>query len=190
VKINRMTPLFCLVKLSLLAVVSGSACGTTRPSIEDKALGAEQVPAAIRVPSGGSLLARFHAVGAQVYTCSTSAEGAPAWTLKAPVAKLFDAKGNQTGTHGEGPNWTSIDGSSVRGKKIAQVDAPQADAIPWLLLQATTHGGEGAFSKVEYIQRVNTIQGKAPVSGCDAGNVGAEVSAGYSADYYFYGGVK
>ena len=187
VKINLMTSSLCFV-----AVVSGFACGTAPASTDGKVLGAEQVPAAIRVPSGVSLVARFHAVGAQVYTCSTSASGAPAWTLKAPDAKLFDAKAkdDQVGTHNEGPYWTSNDGSSVRGKKIAQADAPQADAIPWLLLQATAHGGDGVFSKVEYIQRVNTIQGKAPAFGCDAGNVGAEVRADYSADYYFYGGVK
>jgi hypothetical protein len=186
-KINLMTPFLCFV-----AVVSGFACGTAPASTAGKALVTDQVPAAIRVPSGGSLVARFHAVGAQVYTCSTSANGAPAWTLKAPAAKLFDAKAqdSQVGTHGEGPTWTSNDGSSVRGKKIAQADAPQADAIPWLLLQATAHGGDGVFSKVEYIQRVNTIQGKPPASGCDAGNVGAEVRADYIADYYFYGGVK
>jgi len=185
VKINRMIPFLCI-----FSVVSACAYGTAPRSMDDKALGAETLPAAIRVPSGGSLLARFHAVGAQVYTCSASANGAPAWTLKAPAAKLLDAKEHQVGTHGEGPSWTLNDGSSVRGRKIAQADAPQADAIPWLLLQATTHGGNGAFSKVEYIQRVNTVQGKAPASGCDAGNVGVEVRADYSADYYFYGGVK
>ena len=184
-KISQMIPFVCLV-----AVASGCACGTAPRSMDDKALGAETLPAAIRVPSGSSLLARFHAVGAQVYTCSASADGAPVWTLKAPAAKLFDARNNQVGTHGEGPSWTSNDGSSVGGKKIAQADAPQANAIPWLLLQATAHGGDGVFSKVEYIQRVNTIQGKPPASGCDAGKVGAEVRADYSADYYFYGGVK
>ena len=184
-KINQMTPFLCFV-----AVVSGCASGTAPRSMDDKVLGAERLPAAIRVPSGASLLVRFHAVGAQVYTCSASANGGPAWTLKAPAAKLLDAKDNQVGTHGEGPSWTSNDGSSVRGRKIAQADAPQVDAIPWLLLQATTHGGNGVFSKVEYIQRANTIRGKAPASGCDAGKVGVEVRADYSADYYFYRGVK
>ena len=156
----------------------------------DVAAGEEQIPAAIRVPPGASVLTRFHAVGAQVYTCSPSANGTPAWTLKAPAAKLLDAKGNEVGTHGEGPNWTSNDGSSVRGKKIAQVDAPRNDAIPWLLLQATTHQGDGVLSKVEYVQRLNTMLGKAPVAGCDAEKVGAEARVDYSADYYFYGAVK
>ena len=125
-----------------------------------------------------------------MYTCSPSANGTPAWTLKAPSAKLLDAKGNEVGTHGEGPDWTSNDGSSVRGKKIAQVDAPRNDAIPWLLLQATTHQGDGVLSKVEYVQRLNTMLGKAPVAGCDAEKVGAEARVDYSADYYFYGAVK
>ncbi len=185
VTINRMIPFLCVE-----AVMSGCACGTAPRSMNDKALGAETPPRAIRVPSGASQSAHFHAVGAQVYTCSASAHAAPAWKLKSPAAELFDAQDNQVGTHGEGPSWTSNDGSSVRGTKIAEADAPRADAIPWLLLQATTHGGNGVFSKVEYIQRVNTVQGKAPASGCDPGNIGVEVRADYSADYYFYDGVK
>ena len=75
----------------------------------------------------------------------------------------------------------------MRGKKIAQADAPRDDAIPWLLLQATAHEGDGMFSKVKYVQRVNTIQGKAPPSGCDAERLNAEIRVDYSADYYFYG---
>ncbi len=197
VNISRTSTFHCLGALILLTGGSGLACATANqrtdnpaPSADDTAMAAEQVPAAIRVPSAGPLLAHFHATGAQVYTCGAAAGGAPAWALKAPAAKLFDTKGNQVGTHGEGPNWTSTDGSSVRGKKIAEADAPRADSIPWLLVQATAHEGEGLFSKVEYIQRVNTVQGRAPTSACDAAKVGAEVSADYSADYYFYGGAR
>lgn len=183
--IKRTIPFLCF-----MVGMSSCAWGTAPRRGDGKALEAEALPAAIRVPAGSSLLARLHAVGAQLYTCSATAHGAPAWTLKAPAAKLFDAKGDQVGAHGDGPVWTSNDGSSVRGRKIAQADAPRADAIPWLLLQASAHGGDGIFSKVEYIQRVNTVRGKAPASGCDAGNVGLEGRADYSADYYFYGAVK
>jgi hypothetical protein len=185
--------------LSLSGLGLGIACRTPpkkndspTPRLDDQGgwLEQPQVPAAIRVPAGASLLARFHAVGTQIYTCKLSASGTPAWVLKAPAAQLFDVKETRAGTHGEGPSWMSVDGSSVRGKKIAQVDAPQADAIPWLLVQATTHQGAGVFSKVEYVQRVNTIHGKAPASGCDGEKPDAELSVDYSADYYFYGGVK
>lgn len=184
-KINRAIP---SVRLALLLL--GCACGTASRGMDDSALGAETLPATIRVPSGASPLAHFHAVGSQVYICSASAHGAPAWTLKAPDAKLFDAKGRKVGTHSDGPTWTSNDGSTVRGRKIAQADAPQADAIPWLLLQATAREGNGVFSKVEFIQRVNTTRGKAPASSCDAASVGVEARADYSADYYFYGAAE
>jgi hypothetical protein len=185
--------------LSLSGVGLGIACGTApqkndgpapRLNNEGGWLEQPQVPASIRVPAGANLLARFHAVGTQIYTCKPSASGTPAWVLKAPAAQLFDAKENRAGTHGEGPSWMSVDGSSVRGKKIAQVDAPPADAIPWLLVQATAHDGAGMFSKVEYVQRVNTNQGKAPAFGCEGEKPDAELSVDYSADYYFYGGVK
>jgi hypothetical protein len=70
------------------------------------------------------------------------------------------------GAHGAGPHWTStVDGSVVNGTKVAQVDAPLATAIPWLLLRATSTSGMGVFSDVTYVQRVNTTGGKAPATG-------------------------
>ena len=156
------------------------------------------VPPALAVPAGAILKIHDHAVGAQVYTCTASG-GADAgvdagtatyaWVLKAPDAKLYDKGNTQVGTHGAGPNWTStVDGSVVNGAKVAQVDAPVSSAIPWLLLRASSTSGTGAFSDITYVQRVNTANGKAPASGCDATAVGAEVRVDYSADYYFYTG--
>ena len=156
------------------------------------------VPPALAVPAGATLKIHDHAVGAQVYTCTAS--GSPAggvdagtwtyaWVLKAPDAKLYDKGNTQVGTHGAGPNWTStVDGSVVNGAKVAQVDAPVSSAIPWLLLRASSTSGTGAFSDITYVQRVNTANGKAPASGCDATAVGTEVRIDYSADYYFYTG--
>ena len=74
----------------------------------------------------------------------------------------------------------------VGAKKQADAPAPQADAIPWLLLAATTHTGQGKFSKVTFVQRVNTTGGKAPATGCDAATVGKEARAAYTADYIFW----
>jgi len=149
------------------------------------------VPASIGAPEGAKVAARFHAVGAQVYVCGavTPSPGAPptyAWTLKSPDATLQDESGAAVGMHGAGPSWTSKDGSSVTGEKVAQANAPDAEAIPWLLVRTTATSGQGVFSKVTYIQRVHTKGGKAPAAGCDAGTVGTEYRADYSADYYFY----
>ena len=46
--------------------------------------------------------------------------------------------------------------------------------------------GTGEFAKFTFAQRVNTTGGKAPATGCDAANVGAEAKIDYTANYYFY----
>jgi hypothetical protein len=148
---------------------------------------APDVPAAIRVPPGAKLLEKLHATGAQVYGCAAT-DGKYGWTLKRPDATLTDAKGAEAGKHGAGPSWTAKDGSTVNGAKAAQADAPAADAIPWLLLRATSTSGKGRFEKVSFIQRLATKGGKAPATGCDAAHNGAELRVDYSADYAFYAG--
>jgi hypothetical protein len=170
--------------LALLALQSsGSAAAPAAPD----------VPAPIRVPAGAKLVEKFHATGAQVYGCAASEGGGGSgkkygWTLKRPDATLTDAKGAEAGKHGAGPSWTAKDGSSVTGAKVAQADAPAADAIPWLLLRATATSGKGQFSQVSFIQRLATKGGKAPATGCDAAHDGKELRVDYSADYYFYAG--
>ena len=144
-------------------------------------------PAAIKVPDGAKLVARFHATGAQVYSCAAGSPAGYAWTLKQPDATLHDEHGAAAGKHGAGPSWTSSkDGSSVTAKKTAQADAPAPDAIHWLLLTATSSSGKGVFAGVTHVQRVNTKGGKAPAGGCDAAASGSEKRVDYSADYYFY----
>lgn len=166
-----------LVLLGLEASVSGAGPAASVP----------EVPAAIRVPAGAKLVEKLHATGAQVYGCA-AADGKYAWTLKRPDATLTDAKGAEAGKHGAGPSWTAKDGSSVTGAKVAQADAPATDAVPWLLLRATSTSGKGRFGEVSFIQRLATKGGKAPASGCDATHVGAELRVDYSADYYLYKG--
>ena len=66
------------------------------------------------------------------------------------------------------------------------VSSPSADsnAIPWLLLQAVSNEGDGKFSDVTYIQRVNTVGGTAPATAGDAMHLEARVP--YTAEYFFY----
>jgi hypothetical protein len=108
--------------------------------------------------------------------------------LKAPDAKLYDSSDTQVGTHGAGPSWTWRDGSVANGAKVTGVDAPSAGAIQWLLLRVTSTSGAGMLSDATYVQRLNTVGGTAPATGCDATTVGTETRSGYSADYYFYAG--
>jgi Protein of unknown function (DUF3455) len=146
---------------------------------------AQQVPQQIQPPAGEQLLLQVHAKGDQVYTCR---EGVTqfAWTLKAPDAQLFDKDGKPFGKHFAGPSWEANDGSRVKGKAVANAPSPDADSIPWLLLNIVSHEGSGVLSRVTTIQRTNTKGGKAPASGCDTAHAGQELRVPYSADYLFY----
>jgi Protein of unknown function (DUF3455) len=135
---------------------------------------AQQVPKELQPPAKEKLLLQVHAKGDQVYTCKGDA-GQFTWTLKAPDAQLF-----------AGPSWEASDGSRVTGKAVANAPSPDADSIPWLLVNILSHDGSGVLSSATSIQRLNTKGGKAPASGCDASHVGQEVRVPYSADYLFY----
>jgi Protein of unknown function (DUF3455) len=146
---------------------------------------AQEVPQQIQPPASEQLLLRVHSKGDQVYTCK--ADGAQfTWTLKAPDAQLFDKDGKLFGKHFAGPSWEASDGSRVTGKAIANAPSPDADSIPWLLVNILTHEGSGVLSRATTIQRLNTKGGKAPASGCDASHIGHEIRVLYSADYLFF----
>jgi hypothetical protein len=74
----------------------------------------------------------------------------------------------------------------VVGALQQQAASPDPGAIPWLLLKAKSNEGTGTFSKVTYIQRVDTAGGKAPSDGCDQAHADAEARVDYTAYYYFY----
>jgi hypothetical protein len=146
---------------------------------------AQQVPPQLQPPANEKLLLQVHAKGDQVYTCKGDA-GQFAWALKAPDAQLFDKDGKPFGKHSAGPSWEASDGSRVTGKAVANAPSPDADSIPWLLVNIVSHEGSGVLSSATTIQRLNTKGGKAPASGCDAANAGKELRVAYSADYLFY----
>jgi hypothetical protein len=85
-----------------------------------------------------------------------------------------------------GPHWESEDGSRIVGRTRESAEAPAAGAIPWLLLEARSVGGEGAFSRVSSVQRIHTTGGVAPASGCSAAKAGASARVPYTADYVFF----
>jgi hypothetical protein len=146
---------------------------------------AQEVPAQLRPPANEKLLLRVHAKGDQVYVCKGEA-GQVAWTLKAPDAQLFDKDDKPIGKHFAGPSWEANDGSRVTGNAVAKAPSPDADSIPWLLVNVVSHEGKGVLSTATSIQRINTKGGKAPASGCDDSHSGQEVRVTYSADYLFY----
>lgn len=166
-------------------------------------LTAPNVPANLRVQSGNAPFAKFSATGTQNYICLPSG-----WTFIGPQATLFvnipwisGTIRQQVGTHYLTPNpfeeatnrplWqSSIDSSIVWGKQVDFSDDPayvQANAIPWLLLQAAGNQkgptGGTILSQTTFIQRINTTGGLKPTTAC---TVGAREFVPYTADYVFY----
>ncbi len=136
----------------------------------------------LAVPAGNRLAFHLDAAGVQIYTCATNGT----WAFVAPQANLYDRGGEVVAIHYKGPTWQWLeDGSTVVGGKLAAYTVDPT-AIPWLLLGAVSHGGEGRMAKVSYVQRLDTVAGVAPAGGCSAANVGATANVPYTATYYFY----
>lgn len=145
-----------------------------------------EVPEKLSAPASQQIILQTHASGSQIYVCQAGSDQQLAWVLKAPEADLFDSHGTLVVKHYAGPTWHHNDGSEVVGKVLARQEAPEADAIPWLLLTAASHSGDGVLAKVTTIQRIHTKGGQPPSSGCDDAHRAAETKSPYSADYYFY----
>ena len=147
-----------------------------------------EVPESLQPPASEILSFSVQARGFQVYRCSPGKSDPKIfeWTFVGPEAELFDDAGESAGKHYAGPTWEAKDGSKVVGEVKAKANGPDPNAIPWLLLGAKTSEGEGVFSGVKSIQRLNTVGGKAPASGCDSSHSGEESKVPYKAVYYFY----
>ena len=170
-----------LLLMTVLVVLAAwaSAQEIPRPSVPDQ----------IKAPANEEVILAAHATGSQIYTCALT-DGAAAWKLKAPDAELRDSQGI-IGHHFAGPTWKHNDGSEVIGKAVAKVDSPDKDSIPWLLLAATGHSGNGALSRVTSIQRIHTKGGNPPAAAdCSASKQNVEARSAYTADYYFYAPAK
>jgi len=151
-----------------------------------------EVPKSLQAPAGEEVLLVALAKGTQIYKCKAGADQKFTWALKGPEAELTDTAGKTIGHHFAGPTWKHVDGSEVTGEMVAKEDAPKVEApkpgaIPWLLLKAVSHTGEGIFSRVTSIQRIHTDGGLPPeANSCDASARDTESNSAYLADYYFY----
>jgi Protein of unknown function (DUF3455) len=169
-----------LLAFVLTGITSASAQSIARPSVPDE----------IKAPPAEEVVLVAHASGSQIYNCEL-ANGAYAWKLKAPDAELRDSQGVVIGHHFAGPTWKHNDGSGVTGKMAAKVNSPDKDSIPWLLLTATGHSGNGVLSRVTTIQRIQTAGGQPPAAAeCNSSKQGTEARSTYTADYYFYAPTK
>ncbi|HEX7841542.1 MAG TPA: DUF3455 domain-containing protein [Kofleriaceae bacterium] len=147
------------------------------------------VPPALAVPAGPTLTFVAAARGVQIYDCAAAQGAPPAWTLHAPRADLLDPSGAMVGSHfggvdrglPPGPYWDAKDGSRVHGAN--PVSVPNPGSIPLLRLEAADTSGTGVFSKVAFIQRLDTTGGAAPAGACA---LGKQLEVPYTANYYFY----
>jgi hypothetical protein len=161
-------------------------------AIADLAIPLPTIPSALALPeSGQSLLLHAAAHGTQDYACmaSSGTDGGVgyAFVFTAPDAVLSDEQLTVIGHHYAGPTWELTDGSKVVGMVSARSNAPEAGAIPWLLLTVTSNSGVGTLAHAKYVHRLATHGGVAPATGCDAGSLGTQVRIDYTADYYFWG---
>ena len=187
----------------LTAVFTGSLAAAAHGQIT-----VPPVPPNIEVPAGNQVFLKGHGVGTQNYICLPSATAASgfAFALFTPEATLFNDFGQQVTTHFFGPNpfekgtvravWQhSRDTSTVWGQAIATSFDPNfvtPGAIPWLLVKVVgaTNGTAvrtGVLTPSTFIQRLNTVGGAAPDTGCaELKDVGTKAFVAYEADYFFY----
>ena len=137
---------------------------------------AETPKESIDVPPQSRLVLRVTGRGDQVYGCVNGS-----WALKAPDAELLNQEGSVIGRHFAGPTWQLNDGSRLEGKAVAKQVAPDATAVPWLLLEAA--GGTGRLASVRFIQRTETQGGNAPEGSCSQNEMRR---VPYTATYSFY----
>ena len=160
-------------RIAITAALAAAISASAQPSR------AVAVPETLKPGANEVLALVLAARGVQIYECRDHK-----WAFVAPEADLFDVSGRRVGRHYAGPHWEAADGSRIAASVKSRVDAPDAGAIPWLLLSAKSVGPEGSFSRVTSIQRVSTTGGVAPAGAC--GTSGETARVAYTADYYFF----
>lgn len=189
-----------------LALLTALGAVTAHAQTADEAARAAKltppsVPGDLEVEEGNEVFLIGHGVGTQNYVCAPSGSGV-AFTLFTPQATLFDDNGKQLTTHFFSVNpfenivratWQhSQDTSRIWAKVLKPVTVTRT-AIDWLLLQVKDVGalagptGGSKLVKTTFIQRVNTVGGLAPETGCaSAADLGNKAFVPYTADYVFY----
>jgi hypothetical protein len=152
------------------------------------------MPAAIAVPEnlphGNTRVATFYAVGVQKYKARIKTGSDPVtyeWLLVAPDAELYDVTNARVGTHGAGPFWSTLPSDSIFAQHFSPArtsPSPDPESVDWLLLMPKTGTTPtGIFAEVDYIQRIATKGGKAPLT--PPTNINETVDVKYKTVYRF-----
>jgi hypothetical protein len=171
--VRRRLPLLGLLVLLISTLVASAVPAGARPK-------PPAVPVELAVPADQQVVLDVTGKGVQIYDCQGGS-----WVFREPAAVLYGRGRRPVGIHFRGPTFESFDGSSVAGEVLARIDAPEAGAIPWLLLGATTRAGDGVLAGVDFVHRVGTEGGVAPAGACDPA-ADATVAVPYRARYVFY----
>ena len=122
------------------------------------------------LPNGNTRVATYYAVGVQKYKARIKAGSDPVsyeWVFVAPQADLYEITNVKVGTHGAGPFWQVSPLDLIFGQQFTPAkSAPSEDpeSIDWLLLMPKSGSTPtGIFADVDYIQRIATKGGKAPL---------------------------
>jgi Protein of unknown function (DUF3455) len=138
----------------------------------------------IAEPENCAIVLAVAAEGVQIYESKPNPSGGFQWSLKAPEAELKSASGQVLGKHGAGPSWTLNDGSSIVGSLPPLKNVAASGSIPWLLIAVKSKSGSGTLDKVDYVLRVATDGGVAPVE--PPAVDGATTRVKYHAIYVFF----
>ena len=177
------------MKWAAMTILAFGSLIVTNALHQDTTKEINPIPVKLMSPEGHVMLFKATAEGAQIYVCKAKEDDPDRieWVLKAPDADLFDERGRRIGRHFAGPTWEALeDGSQVIGTQIEKTSAPKGGDIAWLLLKSEAGACKGRFSRVTYIQRVDTEGGIAPARTCDKARQGQEVRVKYKATYVFY----
>lgn len=171
--------------ISLLVLATLGACASHPVSAP---FSQAELPAAVQVPVGHTVVMETAAAGDITYLCRAKKDmaGQFEWVFVGPDAGLKDRQGRVVGKYyGPPATWENNDGSKVTATQVAV--APNGSAnIPLQLVKANPASGLGTMQNVTYIQRVATKGGVAPVSPCSKPHEGVNQRVPYTADYIFY----
>lgn len=162
-------------EIQTASAVSSLEANGNSPAAHISASESLAIPASVSVPEnlpdGNSRVATYYAVGVQKYKARIKSGSDPVvfeWVFDAPKADLYDISNANVGTHGAGPFWQISPLDLIFGQQFFPAKtAPSEDpeSIDWLLLMpkaGTTP--TGIFADVDYIQRIATKGGKAPLT--------------------------
>jgi hypothetical protein len=139
----------------------------------------------ILLPENTSIALSVVAEGVQIYESKANPTGSYEWALKAPEAQLKSLSGEVLGKHFGGPAWALNDGSQIVGSlpPLQTVKATDGRSIPWLLVAVKSRSDAGLLSTMDYVVRLSTSGGAAPV---EAPKSPTDITrVGYRAIYLF-----